>query len=136
VWVRVSAVKALSKLDPKIAEPYLDLALMDNAPPVVMAALENCKEINSKYYTNSISKVIMHKHLEVVKECMKILRELPGESSIKILKKAIEHPVPEIRLEIIKFFNTTFPKQMKKLQRKMLVDEKDEQIRTFLLNLK
>lgn len=136
VWVRVYAVKLLSKLDIKSAEPYLDLALMDNAPPVVMAALENYREINNKYYINSISKVMMHKNLEVVKECLKILKDIPVESSIKILKNTIEHPMPEIRLEIVKFFSVTFPKQMRKLQEKMLLNEKDEQIRTFLLNLK
>jgi HEAT repeat protein len=136
VWVRVSAVKALSQLDTKTAAPFLDLALMDNAPPVVMAALDNYKEINIKSYINAISKVMMHKNPEVVKECMKILKELSRESSIKILKNAIEHPVPDIRLEIIKFFNLTFPQQMKKLQEKMLQNEKDEGIRTFILNLK
>ncbi len=136
VWVRVSAVKALSKLDIKTAEPYLDLALMDNAPPVVMAALENYRGINSKYYIKAISKVMAHKNPEIVKECMKILKDIPSKSAIKILEGAIGHPVPEIRLEIIKFFNEVFPKQMRKLQGKTLMNEKDEKIRAFLLNLK
>ncbi len=136
IWVRVSAVKLLSKLDTKSAEPYLERALMDNAPPVVMAALETYSGAKDKQYINAISKVLKHKNLEVVKECLKILKDLPVASTIKILKGAIEHPVPEIRLEILKFFNSTFPKQMKKLQEKMLANEKDEQIRAFLLNLK
>lgn len=136
VWVRVSAVKALSRMDKKIAEPFLEIALGDNAPPVVMAALENYKEMNNKSYINSISKVMMHKNLEIVKECMKILKELPEKSSINILKNAVGHPVPEIRMEIIKFFSLTFPKEMKKLQKKLLLNEKDEQIKAFLLNLK
>lgn len=132
VWVRVSAVKALLQLDSKITEPYLETALMDGAPPVVMSVLENYKNMGDKHFIKALTKVIFHKNIEVIKECLKLLKDINTGMAVKILTDATSHPLPEIRFEIVKFFYENFPKQFKRVQRKILLNEKDEKIKIYI----
>jgi hypothetical protein len=76
-----------------------------------------------------------HKNPEVVKECLKILKNLSVRESFNIIKESLPHPVSEIRFEVIKFLKDNFPKQFKNIQKELLKSETDEGIKQFLSQL-
>lgn len=136
VWVRVSAVKALSQFDFKAIKEYLETALLDPAPPVVMAALEIYRSMKIAVYLNALSQVMLHKNIEVVRECLRIIKDMNTKNAIGVLPHGLRNSVPEIRLEIARFIYENFPKDGKKILRKMALEEKDEKVKSYLDNLK
>jgi len=135
IWVRVAAVKSIGERRSKDAFLILEEALNDAAPPVVVVALEAFKAKGDSMFAKSLEKVLVNNNKDVIKECVPMLKKLKTTAALKILKKAIKHPAPEVRELIANFAYTEYGKFSKTILLNAFKTENDAQVKSVLSSL-